>query len=66
METNNQVRQTVFMMFPHKSPDAEAAVETESMAAQIARSEENILQWMSYLPQDCVTSMIEMGWDITT
>jgi hypothetical protein len=31
-----------------------------------ARSEENILQWMSYLPEDCVRTMIAMGWDVTT
>jgi hypothetical protein len=31
-----------------------------------ARSENNILQWMSYLPEDCIKTMIQMGWDITT
>ncbi len=34
--------------------------------ADAARSKKNILQWMSYLPEDCVKTMIEMGWDITT
>ena len=32
----------------------------------IARSEENILQWMAYLPEDCIRTMIQMGWDVTT
>jgi hypothetical protein len=31
-----------------------------------ARSEENIQKWMSYLPEDCINTMIEMGWDVTT
>ena len=46
----------------------EAAVTVEGRVNQddAARSEENILQWRSYLPEDCVRSMIEMGWDITT
>ena len=34
--------------------------------ADAARSEQNILQWMEYLPEDCIRTMIDMGWDITT
>jgi hypothetical protein len=34
--------------------------------ADIVRSEENILRWMTYLPQDCIETMIRMGWDVTT
>jgi hypothetical protein len=34
--------------------------------ATFARSEENILRWMEYLPDDCICRMIEMKWDITT
>jgi hypothetical protein len=30
------------------------------------RSVANIRLWRSYLPQDCVNKMIEMGWDRTT
>lgn len=32
----------------------------------VRRSEENILKWMQYLPEDCINRMIEMEWDITT
>jgi hypothetical protein len=32
----------------------------------VRRSEENILQWMKYLPEDCINRMIHMGWDVTT
>jgi hypothetical protein len=30
------------------------------------RSVKNILVWRSYLPEDCVNTMIQMGWDQTT
>jgi len=31
-----------------------------------ARSMRNILYWRSFLPEDCVLTMIKMGWDRTT
>ncbi len=31
-----------------------------------ARSTRNILYWRSFLPEDCVITMIKMGWDRTT
>jgi hypothetical protein len=34
--------------------------------ADVARSESNVLQWMAYLPEDCIRTMIHMGWDVTT
>ena len=41
-----------------------------SMDAQndpdVARSKRNIQQWMAYLPEDCIRTMIQMGWDVTT
>jgi hypothetical protein len=38
----------------------------EATACEIAHSEENILAWMQYLPQDCIERMIHLGWDIST
>jgi hypothetical protein len=35
-------------------------------AAEVVRSENNILRWMEYLPEDCIRTMIEMGWDVST
>jgi hypothetical protein len=35
-------------------------------ACDAARSEKNIAEWSSYLPADCVNSMISMGWDVST
>jgi hypothetical protein len=31
-----------------------------------ARAADNISQWTSYLPPDCIKAMIAMGWDRTT
>ncbi len=31
-----------------------------------ARAAENIVTWRSYLPEDCVKTMISMGWHGTT
>ena len=35
-------------------------------AADARRSVENILRWNSYLPAECVRTMVRMGWDYTT
>jgi hypothetical protein len=63
MHTYAQVPQRIFI-------DLEALSGTLSMDAQndtdVARSEKNILQWMTYLPEDCIRRMIQMGWDVTT
>ena len=32
----------------------------------LTRSELNIRIWQSYLPEDCVQTMIEMGWHVST
>lgn len=34
--------------------------------ADAKRSVQNIRQWNSYLPCDCVRTMVRMGWDYTT
>jgi hypothetical protein len=51
---------------PEEAAEGPAAIEGWVNPHDAARSEENILQWMSYLPEDCVRTMIEMGWDKTT
>lgn len=35
-------------------------------AADAKRSVKNILEWNTYLPADCVRTMVRMGWDYTT
>jgi hypothetical protein len=49
----------------HRRKD-KALVHIPLRAADAKRSVENILQWNSYLPTDCVRSMVRMGWDYTT
>ena len=70
METNIHVRQAIGSPTEPSDAavplDADTDTESESEAAQLARSEENILRWMAYLPEDCIATMIAMGWDITT
>lgn len=34
--------------------------------SQAARSEENISTWNTYLPEQCVKTMVAMGWDRST
>ncbi len=40
-------------------------VEGRISEADAARSAENIRLWRSYLPEDCVETMIKMGWDLS-
>lgn len=35
-------------------------------AADARRSVKNILHWNTYLPPNCVRTMVRMGWDYTT
>ena len=65
METNTRVQQPAFEL-PAEPADAATSVDVPLYHGDAARSEENILQWMSYLPEDCVRTMIEMGWDVST
>lgn len=46
--------------------ESQSGAENDNSAAAVTRSERNVSEWMSYLPQDCVESMIRMGWDLTT
>ena len=42
--------------------DVKLAGSSERTDADIARSAENVLQWMTYLPKDAVKVMVENGW----
>jgi len=59
-----QVR--VFIELQSESLAIAARADARESAANIAHSEENILRWMSYLPEDCIRTMVLMGWDVTT
>jgi hypothetical protein len=64
MDTNTQLTQR-FIEIPTDllDPALQMGVLTDD---EIVRSENNILQWTSYLPEDCIRTMIEMGWDVST
>jgi hypothetical protein len=64
MDTSTLVKN--FLGIPGEPADAAAQIEVRATEADAARSEENILQWMRYLPEDCIRTMIAMGWDVTT
>jgi hypothetical protein len=66
MNPDTLVQQQDFVEVPGESREVATPVELWVNADDAARSEENILQWMSYLPEDCIRTMIEMGWDVTT
>lgn len=45
---------------------AESTHDAFELALQATRSQQNIAPWKSYLPEQCVTTMIALGWDRTT
>jgi hypothetical protein len=65
MQTNTQVLERCFVEGSSESSEAVLAIDARA-DDDIRRSEDNILQWMSYLPEDCIRTMITMGWDVST
>jgi hypothetical protein len=64
MDTYTQMPQRVFIdLLGGLSTTSSTDVQND---ADVARSERNVLQWMEYLPEDCIRTMIQMGWDVTT
>jgi len=64
MDTYTQVPQHVLIdLLEDLSATSSMGVQND---ADVARSERNVLQWMEYLPEDCIRTMIQMGWDVTT
>jgi hypothetical protein len=52
----------------HEQPclSATEIAEWAIIGVRSLRSQENVLRWRTYLPEDCVNTMIKMGWDRTT
>ena len=64
MDTNTQVLQRCFV---EGSLELDAVLPIDArINDDIRRSEDNIVQWMAYLPEDCIQMMIAMGWDVST
>ena len=67
MDTNAHVQGKIFIGQSMESLAVGSAMNPGfGDADTVRRSENNILKWMTYLPEDCITRMIEMKWDITT
>ena len=64
MQTSTLVQ--TFVDNPGEASGTTAPIEERVSEDDAVRSEENILKWMSYLPEDCIRTMIDMGWDIST
>jgi hypothetical protein len=64
MDTYTRVPQRVFIDLLEELP-ASSSMNAQN-DADVARSERNVLQWIAYLPEDCLRTMIRMGWDVTT
>jgi hypothetical protein len=51
---------------PHVHPSENATeIANRTKIIDSIRSAENVRQWKLYLPEDCVNTMIKMGWDRT-
>ena len=66
MDTQAQIPQRPLIYMQSASLAVAARADARQAAADIAHSEKNIMQWMTYLPEDCIRTMVLMGWDITT
>jgi hypothetical protein len=66
MDTQARVPLRPFIEMQSESLAIAVRADAREKAADMAHSEENILRWMSYLPEDCIRTMVLMGWDITT
>ena len=67
MKTNNWPRAAVFSVpHAHNSDSTIESRERTIFKVSSMRSAANIRIWRSYLPEDCVNTMIKLGWDQTT
>ena len=67
MNMHAQVRQADFAEPSIGATESTLAIVPKFGDADALRhSESNILQWVKYLPEDCINRMIEMRWDVTT
>jgi hypothetical protein len=66
MDTQAHIPWQPFIEMQSESLAIAAPADARETATDMARSEENILRWMEYLPEECIRTMVLMGWDITT
>ncbi len=68
MKANSPLQRQDYAESQPESPDAsqEPAPPACRQAYDATRVEKNIAEWSSYLPADCVNTMISMGWHVST
>jgi len=66
METDIPMQLVNLFAFPVATLNNAPPLDVRLDDNDTVRSEANILQWMSYLPEDCIKVMIAMRWDVTT
>jgi hypothetical protein len=66
MDTQAHVPQRPLIYMQSESLAVATRADARQAAADIAHSEKNIMLWMTYLPEDCIRTMVLMGWDINT
>jgi hypothetical protein len=67
METDAKVDQRLLVELSAESMSGESSNDDAWLPdAEERHAGNNILEWLSYLPDDCVNTMIEMGWDAST
>jgi hypothetical protein len=66
MDTQAHVPHRPLIYMQSESLAVAARADVRQAAADIAQSEKNIMQWVTYLPEDCIRTMVLMGWDINT
>ena len=66
MTTNLNGQQEAFAGIDDEAPTITDQIAAFFSEPESTHSAKNILLWKSYLPNDCVKSMITMGWDHST
>jgi hypothetical protein len=66
MDSRTHVQRQPMIEMQSQSLSIAARADARETATDIAHSENNIMQWMTYLPEDCIRTMVLMGWDINT
>jgi hypothetical protein len=67
METDPAVQQHLLVEMAPEPMSGESSNDDAWMPdAEERHAGNKILEWFSYLPDDCVSTMIDMGWDVST
>jgi len=66
MRTDSPLRHDLILETYRQPSNIAALVDTQALDPSLPHFEQNILEWLTYLPMACVKRMVQMGWDITT